>query len=578
MKRRVCWFLLFLALGFFVFGQFFSVLMPVSAVSTSTSVSADPLPPIIPPNTNYTIIDETVYIEQDVEIQSNATLFLKNAILYVEKKDAKITFKDSRLQAISSTLTSQRDVYFDVYFNGSSSASADMLTIEKRGRLHAYDSSIVSISGGKIKGMVTAHNSSTILLSTVKIEYNSILGVESGLSSYDSSRVTISKSTVEWLRAFDLSTVSIFDTMFKERGMRCYDSSVVFISSARIKGVNFIAYDFSFITFVNSLITINLTRHATSLEAYNSSKVWVLSTRVKGSLSARGSSDVRIENSEEVWLLSASDSSVVSVYNSNVALLRTHDSSVTSILESRTKLLRAYDSSAIYVSRSTVEELFIYCGSVNCSIVGLTPSSFKEWNFWLDSSVVVAPSGYAPDVTLEETQIQRGWGFSLFDSSNVTISDSTLEYLGLSDSSVVRLISSTVTYHYIISEAKVYVYWYLDVHVASGANVRVLYPDAYPDGTVADYRWNVTNGLTRFTLVEKMMDVSGTYLFDPYTVKAISNGYSDEQSVEIMGNQSVTMTPPLPLWQQYWHVIIAFVAVAATLAIVSFIIRKRKFT
>ena len=653
MKKHVCCFLLLLTVGFLVFGEFFSISAPVSAVNTSTSSSVNDdstLPPIIPPNTNYTVIDETVDIEQDVEIQSNATLFLKNAKLNVKKYSVKITFNNSRLQAINLTLASP--YYFDIRFYGNSSAFANKLTIRKRGRLHvydsseltiltleikegsvaAYDSSTVSISSGDIDGSVAAYDSSTVsissgdrvgrvaaydsstvsishidvipklevrnssvvsishssimenlyafdsstvALSSVTIKYKSSLGVESGLNSYGSSRVTISKSKVEWLRVFDSSTVSMFDTTLKKNGMRCYDSSVVFISNAMIEGINCITYDFSFITIVNSLIGIDLQGRATSLEAYNSSKVWVLSTTVKGSLSARGSSDLRIENSKEVWLLSASDSSVVSVRNSNVTLLRAHDSSAMSIFMSSTTLLRAYDSSSVYVSGSTVEELFIYCCSVNGSIADLASGSFEKWNFWLDSSVVIGAGGYAPDVTLEKTRIQQGWRFLLFGSSNVTITDSTVEYLGLSNSSVVRLISSTVGMEpHIVSEAKVHVYWYLDVYTVSGANVTVL----NADGTVADCRWNVTDGFARFILIERMMNVSGTYSLGSYIVNTTSNGYSDKQSVEILGNQIVTATPPIPFWQQYWYVIIALVAVVATLVVVSFVIRKRRST
>ena len=636
MKRGLCFLLTFSIFSLLLLGQLFSPIKPVSGLSSSFSSSSTYEGDLVIGGNNVTALTGRFDIEGDIVVRGNATLILEDVTVNFigtrrELRLERPSNGNPRLLATSATITSTRSFWIRFYGNSFATVSESSLegfigtydssvvsildsaieeTMQARGssvvtvsggsvearvdsfdsarvsirsvsiiyQLNAYDSSILSVSDSSVMEKLYAFDSSTVSLDSVTINYQRIIGVESGLSSYNSSRVTISKSKVEWLRTFDSSTVLIFGTTLRDNGMRCYDSSVVFISSATIIGVDLIAYDFSFINIVNSFITNVWEGRGTCLDAYGSSRVWMSNTKMMGSLSARDSSDVHIENSKEVWLLSASDSSVVSVYNSNVTLLRTHDSSVTSILESSIKLLRAYDSSAVDVSRSTVEELFIHFGSVNFSIAGLAPGSFKEWNFWLESSMVVAPSGYAPDVTLENTQIQRGWGFSLFGSSNVTISDSTLEYLGLSGSSVVQLINSIVAYPYIESEAKVYVQWYLDVHVLSGANVTVLYSDVYPDGTVADYKWNVTNGLARFALVEKMMNVSGTYLFGSYTVKAVSNGYSDQQSLKMTGNRSVTMTPPLPLWQEYWYVIIAFVAVAATLAIVSLRIRKRKFT
>jgi hypothetical protein len=261
--------------------------------------------------------------------------------------------------------------------------------------------------------------------------------------------------------------------------------------------------------------------------------------------------------------------SSATVYNLNTPwqiFLIARDSSFVSISNSTIEgSLYARGSSAINVSNSTIRYLSIRSDSSDCRIFELEPGFFSSWNYWLDCSVVVAPSGYAPEVTLEDSQIEN-WDFEFLGSSNATISNSTIYYLRTRDStvvtasnsiiidilsayghSVVWLVNSNYSAYFIRDESKVYVGWYLDVHVVDsiGQNVPSANVTAtYPDATVAGWRLTDANGWTRLTLAEKMMNATGDYLIGNYTITATYEVHTGQQSINMTDHQEITITLP----------------------------------
>ncbi|NIQ05081.1 MAG: carboxypeptidase regulatory-like domain-containing protein, partial [Candidatus Korarchaeota archaeon] len=64
----------------------------------------------------------------------------------------------------------------------------------------------------------------------------------------------------------------------------------------------------------------------------------------------------------------------------------------------------------------------------------------------------------------------------------------------------------------------------------------------YTNTTIAEQKLTDTNGKTRLTLTEKMVNATGEYPVGNYTVEATYETYSAYKSVEIAENQQITLT------------------------------------
>ena len=279
-------------------------------------------------------------------------------------------------------------------------------------------------------------------------------------------------------------------------------------------------YYFDVKSYANSTATAYKleTAEKMSLDAYDSTVISISNSTIEECLYAGGSSAVNVSESTFTGLWGGS-SSTVTVSNCTIS---SH--------------LVAQDSSVFNISNSTIRQLYVWSGSVDCHVFGLGPGFFGFWNYSLDCSVVVAPSGWAPEVTLKDSQIED-WIFDFWGSSNATITNSTIEaletisssvatasnsiinWLTTRDDTVVWLINSTCSSYYKYDNSKIYICWYLDVHVIDsigqnvpGANVRVV---SRYDGEKSVVKLTNSDGLARFTLIEKMLNATGEHPVDP---------------------------------------------------------------
>ena len=240
-----------------------------------------------------------------------------------------------------------------------------------------------------------------------------------------------------------------------------------------------------------------------------------------------------------------------------------YDETNVTILDSTINYLQARGSPRVSFFNSTIENLDLVTLSANSSISNLTPGLFDFWDFWLNCSVV-SLFGKAPNVTLMQTTVQK-WSFSFQASSNAKIIkseiwslhenslshaavyNSTILYMELYVSAVVELTNSTFSSLSFHNQAKVYVSWYLDVHVIDSvgqdvpsAFVRTFYPSE--PGLIIVSGFTDTQGLARLTLPEKMINATGEYPVGNYTVEATYDLYSDETSVNMTENRQITLT------------------------------------
>jgi hypothetical protein len=179
------------------------------------------------------------------------------------------------------------------------------------------------------------------------------------------------------------------------------------------------------------------------------------------------------------------------------------------------------------VSYSTIDNLLIGLSSINCTISGLHPGPVTRWNFIENCSAASSggPGGAAPNMTLTNTLVGL-WRFGFYSSSNVETIDSVVQ-----------------TFAY--GEARIQVFWHLDVHVVDDVHQDV--PSAsviatYPNATLAESKLTGEDGWIRLTLMEKIKNATGEYPVGIYTVEAAYETYSNATTAEMTGTQPITLT------------------------------------
>lgn len=225
------------------------------------------------------------------------------------------------------------------------------------------------------------------------------------------------------------------------------------------------------------------------------------------------------------------------------------------------KTFQVRDFSRAWIHDSTIERLELVMYTSNCSIENLNPGVYSYWDFWLNCSVVVGSFGRSPYVVLNQTLIEA-WNLSfqassyaeIFGSSiwqlhenegHAFLYNSTVNRIELYKSSTVKLVNSSYVQTHLSGEPAVYVSWHLFVSVVDSlsqnvpsANVTVTLPNA----TLTDSKLSDENGMARFTLLEKMVNATGTYPVGNYTVNASYAVYSDATTLNLTTNAQVTLT------------------------------------
>lgn len=304
------------------------------------------------------------------------------------------------------------------------------------------------------------------------------------------------------------------------------------------------------------------------------------------------------------------DNSYLSILSgSNLLGLEASGSSVVSTYYSSHYSISIRDSSEVYASDSESLYVHIRAQSVNCTISNLEPGLITYWSFITNCSVNIPTGGYAPNVTFADTNVDIGWGFHFSGSSNVSFEKSTItQATGLgnsiislkstrcqhvdafydsvflidnSDTNTINaihssnswLLNSTYNYLKVYDSAKIYVGWYLDVHVIDSiaqdvpsANVTATYPNA----TVAEWRLTDANGWTRLTLIEKMINFTGSYPIGNYTVSAKYETHEGQQSVNMTDNQEIIIQLPFIIPEFPSFLILLLFMTATLLAVIAY--------
>jgi len=227
------------------------------------------------------------------------------------------------------------------------------------------------------------------------------------------------------------------------------------------------------------------------------------------------------------------DSSVLSISNSSYVCTIFAESSSSSVIEVYNSTVHEWHNYGYntapeaQVYDSVIDNLLIGSSSINCTISGLHPGLVTYWNFIENCSVASSggPGGAAPNITLTNTQVGL-WRFPFYSSSNVVTIDSVVQASAY-------------------GEARIQVFWYLDVHVVDEINQDV--PSAnvtatYPNATLAESKLTGEDGWINLTLMEKIKNATGEYPVGIYTVEATYETHSNTTTVEMTGTKQITMT------------------------------------
>ncbi|MGD8566316.1 MAG: hypothetical protein PVF96_08220 [Candidatus Bathyarchaeota archaeon] len=258
------------------------------------------------------------------------------------------------------------------------------------------------------------------------------------------------------------------------------------------------------------------------------------------------------------------DNSSVTFSNcSSVGFYYFNDEVNSTILDSTINFLQIRGSPKVIIANSTIERMGIVSFSSNVSISNLSPGFFDFWDFRINCSVHVYPSGQAPNVSLTQVTINN-WEFSFQSSTgsyqeiiNSEISNlhsngvthtsacnSSFGKIELYSVSEVKLTNSTCTTYRPRANSTIYMNWYLNVQVIDSIDQNV--PSAnvtatYINATIAEQKLTATNGKTRLTLMQKMLNVTGEYIIGNYTIEATYDIYSTSTSVNMTENKQITL-------------------------------------
>jgi hypothetical protein len=210
---------------------------------------------------------------------------------------------------------------------------------------------------------------------------------------------------------------------------------------------------------------------------------------------------------------------------------------------------------------STIDSLLIGSSPVNCTISGLHPGLATHWNFIENCSVVSSGElgGAVPNITLTNTHVGL-WRFGFYQSSTVTIIDSVVQASAF-------------------SQARIRIFWYVDVHVVDAITQDV--PAAtvtatYPNATLAESKMTGEEGWARLLLMEKTKNATGEYSVGTYTIEAAYETHSNTTSVEMTDSTQITLALEGLVIPEFLLVLILPIFMAATLLAVMISRRQRR--
>lgn len=191
----------------------------------------------------------------------------------------------------------------------------------------------------------------------------------------------------------------------------------------------------------NSTITSNYEEKGT-INLFNNSTATVHNSTIEELNSFGDSSSVTIYDSV-ANTVHIRKNSTGTFYNSGIGRLQASDSSTSQIFNSTINWAEIRKKPTIEFENSTIHELTFEGESIDCQISELVPGKLDCWNFYDDCHVTIHEEGGAPNVSIEESMINK-WELWLWGQSNATILKSKIGNFFVHDNSTAMFRNSTI--------------------------------------------------------------------------------------------------------------------------------------
>lgn len=223
--------------------------------------------------------------------------------------------------------------------------------------------------------------------------------------------------------------------------------------------------------------------------------------------------------------------------------------------------LQARANSTVAITNSTISHLDLVMENANASVHDLSPGFFFAWDLWSECSIIPAANARVPHFTLTISTIDS-WSLSFQGQcvseiarseilrlhlnmiGPVSVQDSIFGTIEPYSNPIIELTNSTYSTLYFHGDAQVYSYWYLQVKVTDSiqnnvnlANVTI----AFPNSTICTSELTDINGTVKFTLMEKILNTTGYYRVENYTVTANYETYNASSTVNLTESQQITL-------------------------------------
>lgn len=476
--------------------------------------------------------------------------------------------------------------YLFLWSKNSSTVSVTNSTIKY---LYILDSSMISITNSTVDELSVSFNSVNCSIAEVKPGMFGSWNLWTNCSvalppSGHAPNITLTNTNVQSWELWFLGSSNVTVANSTIAGLGADDSSILSLVNSTIT-LYTMAENHSFISVVNSKIDSSLWARDLSTVSITNSTINELDVPV----SSINCSIVRIKpGTFDSWNFWSNCSIAITPdgHASNITLTNTyiqcwefflHGSSNATIANSIINTMHISDSCILYICNSTISNYLHISGS---PIVHITNSNLpNDVYIWGSTHVSIVNSKvdwlsirthiHAIIEISNSTTINK---LDVYYHSNVSVSDCTIsEYSRVSDSSVVWFINSTYNLRYVSDSAQVYVCWYLAVHIVDKEGSDVYYANVtitHSTGTVAEKKVANVNGWASFILVEKMINATGAYPIENYTVTATYENYSGEQTVNMTGNKQITIRLPFIIPEFPTILILPLLITAALIAVI----------
>ena len=538
-----------------------SLLLPVAFLIQKRNTVTEASPDIfqgdlILTNDNVTTLTGYWEINGSIIIKDNATLVLNDAMINFTQtfpKQFNLTLEEPnngkpRLHASNATLSSNHSLDVHLYGNGTMDASS--LTVN--GDIHFYDATSGEIANSNQLNTINCYDASNITVSDCDI---------ASVNAHDASSVTLKDSGVGYLTDQGEKTSSLtvsnctITNAFNSLGGSQAHFDKCSISLSEIDASSAITFSDCWLngTRLRSSPTVTLTRQCSingSLTVEENATLILKDANLSVTQTKNWECAIAFKNPVDGNpRFQTINSAVTSSFN---YLLTLHQNASATLSDStfnavpgKLGMLSLQDSARASLDNFTVYGLSSMDSS-NLTIFGSNIEDFDvhdSGNASVDNcKILTSSSSENGTIVLRGATINT---VQAYDGSIQRFSDSIVDWIYTRNTGAVWLTNSSYNSSLVRDQSNISTYWHLNVHAIDSiqqdvpsANVSIMYPSA----TLADSKMTNSTGWASFMLITTVKNATGAYDTGNYSVAVTYGAYSNGSTVNMTGNQEITLT------------------------------------